>query len=226
MRILVVEDELKMAKLLKRGLEEEKHSVTLASTGAEALELSDSYVFDLVVLDIMLPGINGFEVVRRLRQSDNRVPVLMLTARDGVQDVVKGLDFGADDYLTKPFAFDVLLARVRALVRRGPIEHLPEIRIADLVLDTATHQVRRGSRPVHLTKTEYLLLEFLMRNASRVLSRNTIIEAVWGFDSSIESNTLDAFVRLLRNKLDDGNKVKLIHTIRGFGYVLQEEQDS
>lgn len=214
-----------MARLLKRGLEEEKHSVTLAPTGAEALELSDGYSFDVFILDIMLPGMNGFEVVRRLRQADNRVPVLMLTARDAAADIVKGLDLGADDYLTKPFGFDVLLARLRALARRGPVQQLPEIRVADLVLDTATCQVRRGPRQVHLTKTEYLLLKFLMRNTSRVLSRTTIIEAVWGFESSIESNTLDAFVRLLRGKLDDGNQVKLIHTIRGFGYVLQEGKD-
>jgi len=226
MRILVVEDEMKMARLLKKGLEEEKHSVTLTAAGAEALELSHAYSFDVVILDIMLPGINGFEVVRRLRQADNRVPVLMLTARDAAADIVNGLDSGADDYLTKPFGFDVLLARIRALARRGPAEQLPEIRIADLVLDPATHQVRRGSKQVRLTKTEYSLLEFLMRNAGRVLSRTTIIEAVWGFDCSIESNTLDAFVRLLRSKLEDGNKQKLIHTIRGFGYVLQEGRDS
>src|SRR3989442_1543038 len=156
MRILVVEDEAKMARLLKRGLEEEKHSVTLAPTGAEALELSDGYSFDVVILDIMLPGMNGFDVVRRLRQADNRVPVLMLTARDAAADIVKGLDLGADDYLTKPFGFDVLLARLRALARRGPVQQLPEIRVADLVLDTATCQVRRGPRHVHLTKTEYL----------------------------------------------------------------------
>lgn len=215
-----------MARLLKKGLEEEKHSVTLTTGGAEALELSDAYSFDVVILDVMIPDVNGFEVVRRLRQSDNRVPVLMLTARDASADIVRGLDLGADDYLTKPFGFDVLLARVRALARRGPAEQLPEIRIADLLLDTATHQVRRGSRAVHLTKTEYLLLEFLMRSAGRVLSRTTIIESVWGFDSSIESNTLDAFIRLLRSKLDTGAKQKLIHTIRGFGYVLQEGRDS
>jgi DNA-binding response OmpR family regulator len=224
MRILVVEDETKMARLLKRGLEEEQHFVTVASAGHEALELSQVYSFDVVVLDIMLPGMDGYDVVRRLRQAKNRVPVLMLTARDAIPDIVKGLDVGADDYLTKPFAFDVLLARIRALARRGPAEQLPQLRIADLVLDTATHHVWRGSGQIYLTRTEYLLLEFFMRNCRRVLSRSTIIEGVWGFESSIENNTLDAFVRLLRNKVDDGQKVRLIQTIRGFGYALQEEK--
>jgi len=209
MRILIVEDEQKMAKLLKKGLEEENHSVMLAHDGT-----------------VMLPGMTGFEIARRLRQSENRVPILMLTARDAVSDIVKGLNLGADDYLTKPFAFHELLARLQAISRRGPVERLPKLRIADLVLDSVTHTVSRAGMQIHLTKTEYLLLEFMMRRSGRVLPRNAIVEAIWGFDSEIENNTLDAFLRLLRKKVDSGHTVKLIHTIRGFGYVLREEESS
>ncbi|PYS13992.1 MAG: DNA-binding response regulator [Acidobacteria bacterium] len=226
MRILIVEDEQKMAKLLKKGLEEENHSVMLAHDGTEGFDISQTYPFDVVILDVMLPGMTGFEVVRRLRHAENHVPILMLTARDAVSDIVKGLHLGADDYLTKPFAFHELLARLQAVSRRGPIERLPKLKIADLVLDSVTHTVRRAGEQIHLTKTEYLLLEFMMRHSGRVLSRNAIVEAIWGFDSEIENNTLDAFLRLLRKKVDSGHAVKLIHTIRGFGYVLREEEPS
>ena len=150
----------------------------------------------------------------------------MLTARDAVSDIVKGLNVGADDYLTKPFAFEELLARLQAVSRRGPVERLPQLKIADLVLDPATRTVARSEKPIHLTKTEFSLLEFMMRNAGRVLERNTIMESVWGFESEIENNTLDAFLRLLRNKIDSGYRTKLIHTIRGVGYVLREEKPS
>lgn len=150
----------------------------------------------------------------------------MLTARDAVGDVIKGLDVGADDYLTKPFEFDELLARLRAVARRGPVEHLPKLRVAGLTLDPATHRASRAGKRISLTKTEYLLLEMLMRQAGRVVSREAIIQAVWGFESSIESNTLDAFVRLLRNKVDSGHDRKLIRTVRGVGYVLQENEPS
>jgi DNA-binding response OmpR family regulator len=226
MRILVVEDEQKMARLLKKGLEEEKHSVTVAHDGLEGFELSCDYTFDVIILDVMLPAMSGFEIARRLRQSDRHVPIIMLTARDAVPDIVKGLNLGADDYLTKPFAFDELLARLRAVSRRGPVEQLPKLKIADLVLDPATHDVFRDGKQIHLTRTEYLLLELLMRHAGRALTRNSIIEAVWGLDNDVEGNTLDAFLRLLRNKVDTGRPVKLIHTIRGFGYVLREEDHS
>jgi two-component system response regulator MprA len=175
-----------------------------------------------MVLDVMLPGVDGFEVARRLRRENNRVPILMLTARDAVQDRVKGLDLGADDYLNKPFSFVELLARVREVSRRGPVPQATLLRISDLTLDPSSREVFRGSRPISLTKTEYALLEFLLRNAGRVLPRNTIIEAVWGLGENIENNTLDAFVKLLRNKIDAGRRVKLIHTVRGFGYVLRE----
>lgn len=226
MRILIVEDEQKMANLLKRGLEEETHSVMLAHDGLEGFEISQTYPFDAIVLDVMLPGMSGFEIVSRLRKAGNHVPVLMLTARDAVADIVKGLNLGADDYLTKPFSFHVLLARLQAISRRGPVERLPKLKIADLELDSVTHTVCRAGKQIHLTKTEYLLLEFMMRHAGRVLARNTILEAIWGFDSEIENNTLDAFLRLLRKKVDSGHAIKLIHTIRGFGYTLREEESS
>jgi DNA-binding response OmpR family regulator len=172
----------------------------------------------------MLPGMTGFEIARRLRDSNSQVPILMLTARDAVADVVKGLNVGADDYLTKPFAFEELLARLQAIARRGPVERLPQLKIADLVLDPITHTVSRAGTEIRLTKTEYLLLEFMMRHSGRALARNAIVESVWGFDSEIESNTLDAFLGLLRKKIDSGHTIKLIHTIRGFGYMLREEK--
>jgi len=215
-----------MARLLKKGLEEENHIVMLAHNGVEGLELSRTYPFDVIILDIMLPGITGFEVACQLRQSSSHVPILMLTARDAVSDIVKGLNVGADDYLTKPFAFEELLARLQAVSRRGPVERLPQLKVADLVLDPVTHTVIRSGNQIHLTKTEYSLLEFMMRHPGRVLARSTIMESVWGFDSEIENNTLDAFLRLLRKKIDSGHAVKLIHTIRGVGYVLREETPS
>jgi DNA-binding response OmpR family regulator len=226
MRILLVEDDEKMARLLQRGLEEERHSVALAHNGSEGLHLAQSYGFDAIILDVMLPDLNGFEIARRLRQAKKRMPVLMLTARDALNDVVKGLDVGADDYLTKPFAFDELLARLRAVARRGPVEQLPKLQVADLVLDPPKHRISRAGKPIHLTRTEYQLLEVLMRRAGRVLSRAAIIEAVWGFDGRVETNTLDAFIRLVRTKVDTGHQKKLIHTVRSVGYVLQEDEPS
>ncbi|MBI3050086.1 MAG: response regulator transcription factor [Acidobacteria bacterium] len=226
MRILLVEDDGKLARLLRKGLEEERHAVTLASTGPQGLELSQTYTFDVIVLDVMLPVLNGFEVARRLRQEHVRTPILILTARDATGDVVRGLDAGADDYLTKPFAFDELLARLRALSRRGPVEPSSRLSVADLTLEPSTHRVFRGDKPVHLSRTEYVLLELLMRHKGRVLSRATIIEAVWSVGSTIENNTLEAFIRLLRRKVDDGRPARLIHTVRGFGYVLREDQSS
>jgi two-component system response regulator MprA len=161
-----------------------------------------------------------------LRQEEVRTPILILTARDATGDVVRGLDVGADDYLTKPFAFDELLARLRALSRRGPVEPSSRLSVADLSLDPSAHLVFRGNRRIHLSRTEYVLLEILMRHKGRVVSRSAIIEAVWGVDSSIEDNTLDAFVRLLRRKVDEGRRARLIHTVRGFGFVLREEESS
>jgi DNA-binding response OmpR family regulator len=222
MRILIVEDERKMALLLKKGLEEENHSVTVAHDGPTALELAVTYEFDIILLDIMLPGADGFEVASRLRCSENATPVLMVTARDAIPDVVRGLDVGADDYLTKPFAFEELLARLRSLARRGTIPRPTSLRVADLVLDPATHQVSRGKQRIHLSPTEYRLLEFLMRRPGQVAPRNAIIEAVWGFDKEVEENTLDAFIRLLRSKVDRNFDKKLLHTVRGIGYTLSD----
>lgn len=215
-----------MARLLRQGLEEEHHSVHVAGNGQEGLNLSRTYAFDVIVLDVMLPGLNGFEVARRLRETNTRTPILMLTARDAVGDVVRGLNVGADDYLTKPFAFEELLARLLAVSRRGPVEQLPKLRIDDLLMDPVTHRVSRADKPIRLTKTEYALLELLMRRVGQVLSRNEIIEAVWGFDNPIETNTLDAFIRLVRAKVDSGHSKKLIHTVRSIGYVLQEDESS
>jgi DNA-binding response OmpR family regulator len=223
MRILIVEDEIQMAELLRCGLTEEGHAVAVAHTGPDALALADREAFDVVVLDVMLPGLDGYGVARRLREVRNRTPILMLTARDTNADVVAGLDAGADDYLTKPFSFEVLLARLRAVSRRGPVVHGVPLHVADLVLDPATHDASRGGGPLSLTRTEFSLLEFLMRRAGAVVPRETLIEGVWGYDREIEDNTLDAFVRLLRHKVDGPGRLPLIHTVRGVGYCLREE---
>jgi DNA-binding response OmpR family regulator len=223
MKILVVEDEKGMAQVLRRGLEEESHVVSLAHDGVSALSLAQNMPFDMVLLDVMLPGINGLQVARQLRHTRENIPILMLTARDSVPDVVKGLDSGADDYLTKPFSFAVLLARIRALERRTAEPRTRTLRVSDLALDITQRRVFRGSREIHLTPTEFRLLEFLMRNQGRVATRQAILEAVWGQAENVEENTLDAFVRLLRRKVDESEPVKLIHTLRGFGYSLGPE---
>ena len=224
MRLLVVEDEKRMADLLRKGLQEEGYAVAVASDGPMALEVARTGTFELILLDIMLPGMDGFEVARCLRREGNRVPILMLTARDATPDIVQGLDLGADDYLTKPFSFEVLLARIRALLRRGPASQSVRLRVGDLELDPGTHEVSRGGQPVHLTRTEFSLLEYLMRRQGNVIPRDVLIEAVWGYDRSIESNTLDAFIRLLRSKVDADSGRRLIHTVRGVGYVAREEE--
>ena len=224
MQVLVVEDERRMAELLRQGLQEEGHSVVLAANGREGLAMAESYSFDVILLDVMLPGIDGFSVAKKLRGSRNQTPILMLTARDATQDVVEGLNLGADDYLVKPFAFDVLLARLRAVSRRGPIPRPVSLEVADLSLNQASRDVMRGKRRIPLTRTEYSLLELLMRRSGRVVSRESLIEAVWGFDSEVRSNTLDAFIRLLRDKVEAAGEPKLIHTVRGVGYCLRPEE--
>jgi two-component system response regulator MprA len=215
-----------MAQILRRGLEEESHAVSLTADGRSALELAVSNAFDLILLDVMLPGMNGLEIARRLRENRQDTPILMLTARDAVPDIVKGLDAGADDYLTKPFSFAVLLARIRALDRRHTELRTHSLRVADLTLEITQRRAFRGQREVHLTNTEFRLLEFLMRREGKVASRHSILEAIWGPAENIEENTLDAFVRLLRRKIDTGEPVKLIHTMRGFGYCLEPDPKS
>jgi DNA-binding response OmpR family regulator len=221
MRLLVVEDETRMAEILKRGLEEEGYAVTVASDGKVALEMAEASDFELLVLDVMLPRMNGFEVAKHLRESGKRLPILMLTARDATPDIVQGLDLGADDYLTKPFSFEVLLARIRALLRRGPVAQAARLKLGDLELDPGRHEVTRGGEAVRLTRTEFNLLEYLMRRAGRVVPRDVLISAVWGYDRTIESNTLDAFVRLLRSKIEGSSGERVIHTVRGIGFVAR-----
>jgi DNA-binding response OmpR family regulator len=225
MQILVVEDEVRMANLLRRGLEEEGHAVVVASNGKDGLSIALSHPFDVMVLDVMLPGLDGLTVARRLRDRGNRTPILMLTARDAEREVVAGLDVGADDYLTKPFSLDVLLARIRAVSRRGPIQRDAVLRCGDLSLDPGSHTVTRGERPVNLTRTEFVLLEALMRNTGSVVPRDLLIQAVWGFDGDVESNTLDVFVRLLRAKIEAAGEQKVIQTVRGVGYCLKAGPD-
>jgi DNA-binding response OmpR family regulator len=221
MQVLVVEDEPRMAELLERALHEEGHQVVVAHDGREGYEFARCSPFDVIVLDRMLPGADGLTVARKLRQNGNRTPVLMLTARDSTADIVAGLDSGADDYLTKPFSIDVLLARLRAVSRRGAIARPACLTAADLTLDPASHIVTRGDAQINLTPREYHLLELLMRNPGRAISRATILESVWGVASGVNENTLEVFMRLLRLKVDTG-ETKLIHTVRGFGYMLRE----
>jgi len=219
--ILLAEDDLRMSELLLRGFSEEGHAVDRATTGTQALHAAVSGEFDVVVLDVMLPEIDGFEIVREIRARGKRTPVLMLTARDANADIVSGLNAGADDYLTKPFSFDVLLARVNALARRGPSVQASPLQIGDLTLDSSTHTASRAGAVLALTRTEFSLLEYLMRRAGRVVTRQALIEGVWGSEREVEDNTLDAFVKLLRHKVDHPGRPSLIHTVRGVGYTLR-----
>jgi len=223
LKLLVVEDEARMVELLRKGLTEEGHTVVCASDGSEGLELARDYEFDVIILDIMMPKLNGYDLAQRLRTERIATPMLMLTARDSVPDVVRGLDAGADDYMTKPFAFEELLARLRAVKRRAPVPQQTKLQVGNLVLDPATREVSRAGVDILLTRTEYNLLERLMYRAGKVVPRRSLIEAVWGFDREIEENTLDAFVRLLRTKIDTEGQSKLIHTVRGVGYMIRAE---
>ena len=223
MRILVVEDERKVAKFIRQGLEEEGHAVEVAGDGKTALDLLlGGPPYDLVVLDLMLPGTDGLTVLRSLRERSIDTPVLVLTARDALPDRVRGLDLGADDYLTKPFAFDEFLARVRALLRRAAPRRDPVLRVADLTLDPATRAVTRGRRRITLTTREHALLEYFMRNAGRVLTRPMIAEHVWGLDFDPESNIIDVYVGYLRRKIDADGEPRLLQTVRGAGYTLKD----
>jgi DNA-binding response OmpR family regulator len=224
MRILVVEDDSQMAELLQRGLVNQGHVVDVALDGITGLEKALAMPFDAIVLDVMLPGANGLQVAKRLRASGNRTPILMLTARDAVPDVVRGLDVGADDYLTKPFSFEVLAARLRVIGRRKTMESSPVLQISDLTLDREAHEVRRGKRAVTLSPTEFAMLEHLMRRAGRVVSRHDLIAAVWGDDHEVGSNTVDVFIFLLRSKIETAGEKRLIQTVRGLGYTVRETE--
>jgi DNA-binding response OmpR family regulator len=227
MRILLVEDERKISAYVKRGLEEQGYAVDTAYTGQEALDWAASIEFDLIILDILLPELDGLSVCRELRKKGSRVPILMLTARDSIDDRVAGLDAGADDYLVKPFAVKELLARLRALSRRSkesPKDTL--LQIADLTLDTLTQRVKRGGKLISLASKEFAVLECLMREPERVLSRTQIAEHVWNYDVFNQSNVVDVYIRNLRRKIDDPFELKLLHTIRGSGYRISAESDS
>jgi two-component system, OmpR family, response regulator MprA len=224
MKILVVDDERAVRDSLRRALELQGYEVDLADNGAEALaRLEPNGQVDAVLLDILMPGMDGLEVCRRIRRSGNEVPVLMLTARDAVDDRVAGLDAGADDYVVKPFALDELLARVRALLRRVSPAAVDVLRFADLELDTGTREVRRGGDKIELTRTEFNLLELFMLNPRQVLTRSIIFERVWGYDFGFASNSLDVYIGYLRRKTEAGGKPRLIHTVRGVGYALRAQ---
>ncbi len=218
MRILVVEDEHKIATSLKKGLEQESYAVDLAFTGTEGYDLAASENYDLIILDVMLPGISGIEICAKLRGANIHTPILMLTARGQTGDKVQGLNSGADDYLTKPFAFEELLARIKALSRRPTKTTGSVYNVADLKLDTITYDVKRGDKKINLSSKEFSLLEYLMRNKNTVISKDQIIEHVWDYDSDILPNTVEVFVGYLRNKL---GKPDLITTVRGFGYKIE-----
>jgi heavy metal response regulator len=223
MRILVVEDEKKVSSFIKRGLEEEKYEVDTAIDGEEGLRMAIEKPYDLLVLDWMLPKRDGLSVLKELRMRKNTTPVLMLTAKDTVEDIVAGLETGSDDYLTKPFAFAELLARVRALLRRSEMDRGAEIRFADLRIDPVTHKVWRKDREIDLTAKEYGLLEYFMRNPNQVLTRTMIADHVWDYTFDSFTNIIDVYVNYLRKKIDRDADKKLIHTVRGVGYILKEE---
>lgn len=223
MRILVIEDEKKVATFIKKGLVEEHYAVDTAFEGEEGLYLSEINEYDLIVLDLMIPKIDGFGVLKKIRERKNNVPILVLTAKDSIDDTVRGLDAGCDDYLTKPFAFAELLARIRALLRRDKKEKESVLRIADLSLSIVTHKVMRQGKEIELTSKEYALLEYFMRNPEKVLTRTMISEHVWDYHFDSNTNVIDVYVNYLRKKIDKDFDPKLIHTIRGIGYMMKKE---
>ncbi len=222
MRILVAEDDTHLGPSLKKGLEGNHYAVDLVEEGEEALSYSFAAPYDLIILDVLLPGLSGFEVCRRLRDAGKKTPILFLTALDGIDERVNGLDLGADDYLTKPFAFRELEARVRALLRRESTSKTTELRFMDITLNIGTHEVYRGDRAITLTSKEYMLLELLMRNPRHVLSRMMIAEHLWNVEAEHLSNVIDVYIRYLRRKLCENGEPNVIQTIRGFGYQLKE----
>jgi DNA-binding response OmpR family regulator len=222
LHILIVEDKRSLARTLKTSLEEKGHTVVLAFDGLDGLSHAETSRFDVMVLDIMLPGIDGLEVIRRLRKGKHQLPVLALTARDTVGDIVTALDLGVDDYLTKPFSMAEFMARLRAVARKGPVQDV-KLEVADLVLDSANGQVTRLGVPLSLTRTQFALLEYLMRRAGHVLTRDAIIERIWSDNPDIEGNTLEVFIRTLRAKIDVDRDESIIKTVRGVGYRMDRE---
>ncbi len=223
MRILLVEDDRKVASFIRKGLAEEGYAVDVAADGGTGVDMGLDRLHDLIILDVMLPGKPGLQVVRELRQAKVATPVLLLTARDAVEDKVQGLDAGADDYLTKPFAFAELLARVRALLRRGTGARPPLLQVADLVMDPAARTVKRAGEVIPLTNREFALLEYFLRNPGRVLTRTMIAEHVWDYSFDTSTNVIDVYVNYLRKKIDSNREPKLLHTVRGVGYVLKTD---
>jgi DNA-binding response OmpR family regulator len=222
MRVLIVEDEKSLADVIKKGLEEEGYAVDVAYEGEDGLFMAENEPSDLIILDIMLPIVDGMTILRRIRKAGIKTPVLMLTARDTLMDKVSGLDGGADDYLTKPFLFEELLARIRALLRRDSEVKTSVIEIGDLIIDMATHQVKRGGKEIVLSAREYALLEYMAMNRNRVLSRISISEHIYDYNFDLDSNVIDVFINRIRNKIDKGFSIKLIHTLRGAGYIMKE----
>ncbi len=223
MRILIVEDEKDLVAIIKQGLTEAGYAVDAAYDGEEGLYMAENYPADVVILDIMLPRMDGLAVLSALRKKGIKTPVILLTARDAVLDKIKGLDTGADDYLTKPFAFNELLARIRSLLRRKTDVKAASIKIADLEINTASHEVKRGDKSIQLSAREYALLEYLAYRKDNVVSRSDIVEHIYNEDSDKDSNVVDVYINYLRNKIDKDFKKKLIHTVRGAGYMLKEE---
>jgi heavy metal response regulator len=224
MRILVVEDEKKVASFIKRGLEEEEFTVAVAYDGEEGILMAEATSYDLILMDVMLPHKDGLSAIRELREKNITTPILCLTAKDTVEDIASGLDIGSDDYLTKPFAFAELVARVRALIRRGSQDRGAELYFADLRLDPVSHKVCRNSKEIDLTAKEYALLEYFMRNPNQVLTRTMIAEHVWDYTFDSFTNIIDVYVNYLRKKIDRDFDKKLIHTVRGVGYILKESE--
>lgn len=222
MRILVVEDERKVASFIKHGLEEERYIVETAADGISGLEMAMNNAFDAILLDVMLPGKDGFLILRELREAGVATPIIMLTARGATEDRVQGLDMGADDYLPKPFSFEELAARLRSILRRSSPEKSTKLRCGDLVLDTVSHLAYRGGKEIELTTKEYALLEYLIRNKNRILSRSTITQHVWKHNFDPESNIIDVYIKRLRSKIDREDSKPLIQSIRGVGYRMRE----
>ena len=224
MTILVVEDEVKITRFIKKGLEMEHYTVEVAYDGEEAMAKAEINSYDLIILDIMLPKLDGIEVCRKLREKKVETPIVMLTARDTVEDRINGLDAGADDYLVKPFAFGELVARIRALLRREKTVKSTNLQVGDLIMDPATHEVYRENKEIQLSSKEYRLLDYMMRRPGHVCTRTMIGEHIWGYNFTDDSNVIDVYISYLRRKIDSGFKYKLIHTVRDVGYKIQDKR--